>query len=111
MDTMGIINVDVQYGQDGYLISGGPYAEQDADSATVWVYEPMYDYPDGHDGPQEWVNSGHMYLALARSPRGKWMIESSDTAKISITGHRYRFRTVADAVDYVARVNGHVVWL
>lgn len=107
---MAIMTLDVQYGQDGYLIDGGPYAEQDADSATVWVYAPMYAYPDDHDGPQQWVNTGEFYIALKRSPRGKWMIEASEAAKVSITGHRYRFRTVSDAVDYTARVNGHAVY-
>lgn len=95
--------LSVQYGLNGY-IQDGIYAEDDADSATVWVCEPMYEEPDG-----SWVGTGEFYIALSRSPRGKWMIDTSEHARVSATGHRYRFRTVKDAVEYVARVNRHNV--
>lgn len=74
----------VQYCAKGRDITGDLYAEQDATQVRFW---------DGADGDT-------VILAVIRSPRDCWQIETSD-GHLSHTAYRLRFRRPKEALRYL----------
>lgn len=72
------------YGVDGCYMQDDTYAEDDADECNVFT------------------ESSHLVVAVKRSPRGRWMIDGSDSGhRIPVSGYRKRFATVDDVVAYM----------
>lgn len=82
----GTVEVQFQYSQDGRIIDGSPTAEQDADAVTVF---------DAH---------ACAVAALARTPRGRWRIETSDYAHLKRSHHDARFSSPEQAAHFVAKI-------
>jgi hypothetical protein len=82
-----VVELTVQYSRGGFVTTGHPYAEQDADTAAAFTID------------------GCAFVACARTPRGLWRIDSTDGASgpMPLSAYRYRFRDFTDAVDYVAK--------
>lgn len=81
----GIHRVRWQYAENGYVIDGNPYAEDDADSATLF-------YADGTCA-----------VSVIRAPRGGWAIESSDNGHNIVTSwYRKRFQSPGEAAGFLA---------
>lgn len=80
-----------QYAQDGDIIDGSPYAEDDADSVTWFTAD------------------GGVWLALARSPRGKWMFDFSEYVNLRQPDQRRRFATPDEALEHAQWRAGAVV--
>lgn len=81
--------VRISYYDDGDIMFNDFYGEDEAGSANVF----------GADDT--------CVVALTRSPRGRWMIDTSDYGHtLSASAYRRRFATVVDAVDYLAARTG-----
>jgi hypothetical protein len=75
-----------QYIRNDSDITNDPCAEQDATGVRAW---------SGAHGDV-------CIVEVARTPRDRWRIESSDLS-LPISAYRRRFREPADAVAYMAR--------
>lgn len=71
---------------NGYDITDQVHAEQDADEVHAWA---------GAHGDM-------CIVAVSRTPRGRWRIESSDFA-LPMSAYNRRFREPIDAVAYMGR--------
>lgn len=75
-----------QYCRDGYDITHEMYAEDDADEVRAW---------DGAHGDT-------CIVAVQRTPRGRWRIETSDYS-VPVSAYDRRFGSPLEAVQYMAR--------
>jgi hypothetical protein len=75
--------VNRQYARDELVIAGQMYAEDDADTATWFTHDAC------------------VWLALSRTKRGKWAIESSDFVIFRASDYRRRFAKADDALRWV----------
>lgn len=71
-----------QYSQDGRVTTGDMYAEQDAD-AVAWF-----------------TVDGCVWLAVKRTPRGRWQIETSDFAQFAVSNYDKRFGSPDEAFGW-----------
>lgn len=77
------------YAVHGRYMRDNTYAETDADECSVFT------------------ESSHLVVAVKRSPRGKWMIDGSDSGhRIPVSVYRERFATVDDVVAYMTERTG-----
>lgn len=80
------------YYEDGFPMLDDQYGEDEAAGANVFAADDT------------------CVVALTRSPRGHWMIDTSDYGHtLPVWAYRRRFATVADAVDYLAARTGAVM--
>lgn len=79
----------ISYYEDGFIMRDDQYGEDEATGANVF----------GSDDT--------CIVALTRSPRGRWVIDTSDYGHtLPVSANRQRFATVVDAVDYLAARTG-----
>lgn len=72
-----------------YVSADGYSAESESDSAEIRAWHG--------------VHGELCHLALKRSPRGFWQIETSDTVSVSLSWYRMRFRSGQDALDFIGK--------
>ncbi|MEV6527701.1 hypothetical protein AB0M43_37840 [Longispora sp. NPDC051575] len=84
------IAVRWQHCAAGLTIDGDPYAEQDADEVRAWTGDMCA-------------------VAATRTSAGRWAIDTSDVFQVSLTDHRRRFASPAEALEHLAAKAGHAV--
>ncbi len=87
-----VVELHFQYAKQGRIMTDDTYGEQDADEASACTRD------------------GYAFVCCERTPRGRWRINHTDgAAPIPPSAYRYRFSTLADAADYVAKKSGLTV--
>lgn len=86
MDT---IRIRWQYCLDGNDITGQMYAETDADEVRAW----------------QGAHGDTCVLAVKRTPRGRWAIDTSDTFRIPRYRLGARYVSPADALNQIASMS------
>lgn len=76
-----------QYGKDGYDITGQGYAEDDANTVTLW---------SGAHGDT-------VIVSCERTPRGLWRIAMTDGWLPLSAYNRVRFRDVNHVLEYIGK--------
>lgn len=73
--------VTIQYSKDGYILTGGMYDEDDADSVLAW-------------------EGDFLAVSVSKTKRGRWIIDNSD-GNILISWYAKRFSGVWDALAFL----------